>query len=65
MQGLSREYKFYSQAQQVHRQDGSFPSQARSVDSQALARYQANQIQGQAQHLLDQAQASVRDQPVS
>ena len=57
--------KFYSQAQQVHRQDDSFVSQARSVDSQALAWDQVDQVQGQAQPLLDQAQASGQDQPVS
>ena len=57
--------KFYSQAQQVHHQDDSFTSQARSVDSQALARDQVDQVQGQAQPLLDQAQASAQDQPVS
>ena len=57
--------KFYSQTQQVHRQDNSFVSQARSVDSQALAWDQVDQVQGQAQPLLDQAQASGQDQPVS
>ena len=57
--------KFHSQAQQVHRQDDSFTSQARSVYSQALARDQVDQVQGQAQPLLDQAQASAQDQPVS
>ena len=57
--------KFYSQAQQVHRQDDPFTSQAQSVDSQALARDQVDQVQGQAQILLGQAQASAKDQPVS
>ena len=38
--------KFYSQAQQVHRQDDSFVSQAQSLDSKALARDQVDQIQG-------------------
>ena len=57
--------KFYSQAQQVYHQDDSFTSQARYVDSQALARDQVDQVQGQAQPLLDQAQASAQDQPVS
>ena len=65
MEGLSRETKFYSQAQQVHHRDDSFTSQALSVDSQALARVQVDQVQGQAQPLLDQAQASAQDQPVS
>ena len=49
----------------AHCQDDSFTSQARSLDSQALARDQVDQVQGQAQHLLDQAQASAQDQPVS
>ena len=57
--------KFYSQAQQVHRQDDSFTSQAWSLESQALARDQVDQVQGQAQPMLGQAQASVQDQPVS
>ena len=65
MEGFSRKYKFFSQAQQVRHQDDSFTSQARSVDSQALARDQVDQVQGQAQPLLDQAQASAQDQPVS
>ena len=39
--------KFYSQAHQVHPQDDSFTSQARSVDSLALARDQVDQAQGQ------------------
>ena len=56
--------KFYSQAQ-VHHQDDSFTSLARLVVSQAPARDQVDQVQGQAQPLLDQAQASVQDQPVS
>ena len=47
--------KFYSLAQQGHRQDDLFTSQARFVDSQALSRDQVNQVQDQAQHLLDQA----------
>ena len=50
-----RKTKVYSPAQQVHRQDDSFTSQAWSVDSQSIARDQVNQVQGQAQHLLDQA----------
>ena len=45
--------KFYSQAQQVHRQDNSFTSQARLLESQALTLDQANQVQGQAQPLLN------------
>ena len=57
--------KFYSQAQQVHRQNDSFTSQARPIESQALALDQANHVQGQAQPLLNQAQASAQDQPVS
>ena len=57
--------KFYSQAQQVHRQEVSFTSQARPVESQAIALDQANQVQGQAQPLLNQAQTSAQDQPVS
>ena len=65
MEGLSRETKFYSQAQQVHHQEDYFTSQARSVDSQALARDQVDQVQSQAQPLLDKAQASAKDQPVS
>ena len=65
VEGLSREYKFYSQAQQVHRQDNSFTSEARPIDSQALARDQVDQVQGQAQPLLDQAQALAQDQPAS
>ena len=56
--------KFYSQAQ-VHHQNDSFTSQARFLVSQALARDQVELVQGQAQPLLDQAQASVQDQPVS
>ena len=48
--------KFYSQAQQAHHQDDSLASQARSVDS-------VDQGQGQAQPLLDQAQAPAQDQP--
>ena len=43
--------KFYSQAQQVHRQDDSFTSQAQPVESQALALDQVDQVQGQAQPL--------------
>ena len=57
--------KFYSQAQQVHHQDDSFTSQAWPIDSQALARDQVDQVQGQAQPLLNEAQASAQDQPVS
>ena len=57
--------KFYSQAQQVYHQDDSFTSQAQSIDSQALARDKVDQVQGQAQPLLDQVQASAQDQPVS
>ena len=55
VEGFSENTKFYSLAQQGHRQDNLFTSQALSVDSQALARDQVNQVQGQAQHLLDQA----------
>ena len=55
--------KFYSYSQ-FHHQD-CFTSQARPVVSQALARDQVDQVQGQAQPLLEQAQASVQDQPVS
>ena len=44
--------KVYSPAQQVHRQDDSFTSQAWSVDSQALARDQVDQVQDQAQHFV-------------
>ena len=40
--------KVYSPAQQVHRQDNLFTSQAWSVDSQALGHDQVNQVQGQA-----------------
>ena len=57
--------KFCFQAQQVHRQNDLFTSQARPVESQALAPDQANHVQGQAQPLLKQAQASAQDQPVS
>ena len=46
--------KLYSRAQ-VHHQDDSFTSQARPVVSQALDR---DQVQGQAQPLLEQAQSS-------
>ena len=56
--------KFYSQVQ-VHHQDDSFTSQARPLVAQALACDQVDQVQGQAQPLLDEAQASVQDQPVS
>ena len=64
LKGLQENTKFYSQAQ-VHHQDDSFATQARPVVSQTLARDQIYQVQGQAQPLLDQAQASVQDQPVS
>ena len=40
--------KVYSLVQQVHRQEDTFTIQARSVDSQALARDQVNQVKGQA-----------------
>ena len=55
--------KFYSQAQQVHRQDDSFISQAQYIDSQALTRDEVDQAKGQARPLLDHAQASAQDQP--
>ena len=51
--------KFYSRAQ-VHHQDDSFTSQARPVVSQALDR---DQVQGQAQPLLEQAQSSFSSGP--